>query len=81
MLLTGIFASKAINPDVVTVNGLIFGETRLFLVQALALVCVSIFAFFGSWLLLKITDMISPLRVSEDDERIGLDMSQHGEKL
>ena len=81
MLLTGIFASKAINPEVVTVSGLIFGETRLFIVQTLALVCVSIFAFFGSWLLLKVTDMISPLRVSEDDERIGLDMSQHGEKL
>ncbi|MFD2164289.1 ammonium transporter [Paradesertivirga mongoliensis] len=81
MLLTGVFASKAINPDVVTVNGLVFGEFRLFAVQSLALICVSIFAFFGSWLLLKITDMISPLRVSEDEERIGLDMSQHGEKL
>lgn len=81
MLLTGVFASKAINPDVVTVNGLIFGEVRLFAVQFLALVCVSVFAFFGSWLLLKITDLISPLRVSEEDERIGLDMSQHGEKL
>ncbi|MEJ6978913.1 ammonium transporter [Pedobacter sp. P351] len=81
MLLTGVFASKAINPDVVTTNGLIFGEFRLFAVQTLALICVSIFAFTGSWLLLKITDMISPLRVSEDDERLGLDMSQHGEKL
>ena len=81
MLLTGVFASSAINPEVVTVNGLVFGEIRLFAVQSVALVCVSIFAFFGSWLLLKITDMISPLRVSEDEERLGLDMSQHGEKL
>jgi ammonium transporter, Amt family len=81
MLLTGVFASKEINPDIVTVNGLAFGETKLFIVQSLALVCVSIFAFLGSWLLLKITDSISPLRVSEEDERIGLDMSQHGEKL
>lgn len=81
MLLTGVFASKAINPDVVTTDGLIFGEFRLFAVQTLALICVSIFAFIGSWLLLKITDTISPLRVSEDEERLGLDMSQHGEKL
>ncbi len=81
MLLTGVFATKAINPDVVTVNGLIFGEFRLFAVQTLALICVSIFAFLGSLLLLKITDIISPLRVSGDEERIGLDMSQHGEKL
>jgi Amt family ammonium transporter len=80
MLLTGVFASKAINHDIPN-NGLIFGEFRLFAVQTFALVCVSIFAFFGSWLLLKVTDMISPLRVSEEEERIGLDMSQHGEKL
>jgi len=32
-------------------------------------------------LLLKITDMISPLRVSAEEEQIGLDVSQHGEKL
>jgi ammonium transporter, Amt family len=81
MLLTGVFASKEINPEIVTVNGLIFGEFHLFAVQSLALICVSIYAFFGSLLLLKITDMISRLRVSEEDERLGLDMSQHGEKL
>ena len=47
----------------------------------LALVVASLFSFFGSLLLLKITDMISPLRVSPEDEQIGLDISQHGEKL
>ena len=41
----------------------------------------SVFAFFGSLLLLKITDMISPLRVSKEEEELGLDISQHGEKL
>jgi Amt family ammonium transporter len=45
------------------------------------MIIVSIYAFFGSLLLLKITDMISPLRVSKEDEVIGLDISQHGEKL
>ncbi|HEY2580386.1 MAG TPA: hypothetical protein VGI43_01185, partial [Mucilaginibacter sp.] len=38
-------------------------------------------SFFGSLLLLKITDMISPLRVSAEEELIGLDISQHGERL
>ena len=81
MLLTGVFASQAINPGNVTGNGLIFGEYKLFIVQAVALVGVSAFAFIGSWLLLKLTDIISPLRVSEEDEMLGLDISQHGEKL
>ncbi|WDF56844.1 ammonium transporter [Mucilaginibacter sp. KACC 22063] len=80
MLLTGVFANKAVNPAVTT-NGLFFGETHLFLVQLMALIGVSIFAFAGSYVLLKITDIISPLRVSVDEEAVGLDISQHGEKL
>ena len=81
MLLTGVFANQNVNPGNTTGNGLFFGETHLFFVQCIALVLVSIFSFFGSLLLLKITDMISPLRVSAEDEVIGLDISQHGEKL
>jgi Amt family ammonium transporter len=45
------------------------------------MVGVSAFAFFGTLLLLRITDWISPLRVSMEEEIVGLDMSQHGEKL
>ncbi len=81
MLLTGVFAHTNVNPANTTGEGLFFGEWHLFSVQAIAMVVVSIFAFFGSLLLLKITDMISPLRVSKEDEVIGLDVSQHGEKL
>ncbi|WP_413666402.1 ammonium transporter [Mucilaginibacter sp. Mucisp86] len=81
MLLTGVFASQHVNANNTTGNGLFFGETHLFIVQLVALICVSIFAFFGSLLLLKITDMISPLRVSAEEEEQGLDLSQHGEKL
>jgi Amt family ammonium transporter len=81
MLLTGVFANKNVNASNLTGNGLFFGETHLFFVQCVSLVAVSIFAFFGSLLLLKITDMISPLRVSKEDEVIGLDISQHGERL
>jgi Amt family ammonium transporter len=82
MLLTGVFAQKNVNPTGNTTgNGLFFGETHLFLVQLEALVLVSIFAFFGSLLLLKITDMITPLRVTTEDEAVGLDISQHDEKL
>lgn len=80
MLLTGVFANKGVNPAVAT-NGLYFGQTGLFLVQALAMIGVSLFAFCGTFILLKITNWITPLRVSPEEEGIGLDLSQHGERL
>ena len=81
MLLTGVFANQNVNSANTTGDGLFFGHTHLFFVQCIALVAASVFSFFGSLLLLKITDMISPLRVTPEDELIGLDISQHGEKL
>ena len=80
MLLTGVFASKSINPAV-TDQGLIFGETSLFITQLTAMVIVSIFAFVASYALFFIVNKITPLRVSEDKEELGLDISQHGEYL
>ena len=80
MILTAVFAHKSINAAVVN-NGLIFGETKLFFTHVIAVICVSLFAFGGSYLLLKVTDWIIPLRVSADEEKDGLDWSQHGEKL
>lgn len=80
MLLTGIFASKAVNPGVVD-QGLLFGETTLFFNQLIALVIVSVFAFTASYFLFFIVNKITPLRVSEDKEELGLDISQHGEYL
>lgn len=81
MLLTGVFASQAVNPAIELGNGLIFGEYKLFLVHLGALAGVSAFAFGGSWVLLRITDMITPLRVSREEEQLGLDLSQHDEQL
>ena len=80
MLMTGIFATKGINAAVTT-EGLAFGETGLFFTHLIALVVVSAFAFVMSYLMLKITDTILPLRVSEADEKEGLDVSQHDEFL
>lgn len=80
MILTGVFAHKNIN-SVVVDNGLFFGETKLFLTHLGAMLLVSVFAFGGTFILLKITDLILPLRVSEVEESEGLDWSQHGERL
>jgi len=80
MLLTGLFASKLINSAAVDglVNG---GGIDLFKNHVIGLVSVALFAFLGSLLLLKITDMISPLRVSEEERKIGLDITQHNEEI
>jgi Amt family ammonium transporter len=80
MLLTGLFASKLINSAAVDglVNG---GGIDLFKSHVIGLVAVAAFAFLGSLLLLKITDLISPLRVSDEERRIGLDITQHNEEI
>jgi ammonium transporter, Amt family len=80
MLLTGVFASKAVNSAVAD-QGLFFGETKLFLNQLFAMVCVSLFAFTVAYALFFIVNKITPLRVSEDKEELGLDITQHGEYL
>ncbi|TDO70435.1 Amt family ammonium transporter [Flavobacterium chryseum] len=81
MLLTGVFASNTVNSIVGENQGLIFGDATLFLTQLKALVLVSIFAFVGSYALFFIVNKITPLRVTEEKEELGLDISQHGEYL
>jgi len=80
MLLTGVFANSAINP-VVEVNGLFYGETGLFKAHVIGLIGATVFTLVFAFVLLKVTDLITPLRVSEEEEEEGLDLSQHGEKL
>ncbi len=80
MMLTAVFASKNINPAVVD-QGLAFGETKLFIHQMIALVGVSVFAFTMSYFLFYVVNKITPLRVSEEKEQLGLDITQHGECL
>jgi Amt family ammonium transporter len=80
MILTGVFATSAVNPAVSS-EGLAYGEFTLFTNHMLALVIVSVFAFGMSYAILFVTDKILPLRVSEEDEKVGLDISQHNEFL
>ena len=81
MLLTGVFASKSVNAIVGDNQGLIYGDTTLFFTQLKALVLTSIFAFAVSYALFFIVNKITPLRVSEEKEELGLDITQHGEFL
>jgi Amt family ammonium transporter len=73
---TGLFASAAINGA----SGLFFGNPSQLVAQLIAIAVVVPFAFFGSYLLLKMVNVFSPLRVSEEAEDAGLDLSEHGEE-
>lgn len=74
MILTAIFAQGE-NASLLHGGWNVFGH------HMMALVIVSAFTFFGSLLLFKITNFFIPLRVSEESEHMGLDLSQHDESL
>lgn len=76
-LATGLFASKAINPA--GNDGLFFGNPSLLGIQALTVLVAWIYSFVVTLVLLKILDRTMGLRVSEEHEINGLDLSQHGE--
>jgi len=74
---TGLFASTAINAA--GPNGLFFGNPALVVAQLIGIVIVAGFAFVGSYALLRVINVFTPVRVSPKEEDAGLDMSQHGE--
>lgn len=75
---TGIFAQKSIN-GVARWDGLIYGDYHLFLAQIISIVATIAVAIVGTLICASIVKLFTPLRVSEHDERMGLDESQHGE--
>lgn len=79
MICTGIFASKDINPA--GANGLFYGGTHFFLIQLLGCIIVVVFSLAMSFVVFKLTNLIQPMRVSDREEEVGLDISQHDEKL
>ena len=76
-LLTGLFASKAVNAA--GADGLLFGNPKQFGIQLIAVVVSLVYCFVGAFVLLKVVDAVVGLRVTEEDEVVGLDLSQHGE--
>ncbi len=76
-LLTGVLAEKAWNG---TADGLLFGNPRQLLVQALAVLVTLAFSAAGTFVLLKLVNLLVPIKASARDEGLGLDVSQHGEE-
>ena len=78
MIATGLFASTAINAA--GANGLFSGNLKFFSVQLLSILVVWVYSFGVTFIILKVLDVIMGLRVDEEHEVVGLDLSQHGER-
>lgn len=76
---TGIFASKAINPA--GANGLLFGNPAQLWVQIVTAAVTASFSFVVTYALATLIDLFIGLRVSENEELVGLDISQHAESV
>jgi len=79
MIATGIFASKSINPA--GADGLIHGNITLLGIQAFTVVVVATFSFVLSLIIAKLIDLLMGLRVKDNEEMVGLDISQHAESI
>ena len=78
ILATGLFASKVVNPG--GADGLFFGNPGLFGIQLLVVVVTMTFTIISTFLILKLVDSLTGLRVSSEEEATGLDLSQHNER-
>jgi Amt family ammonium transporter len=77
-LLTGVFATKTVNPN--GADGLLAGNAALVGIQAVAVLATIAFAGIGSTIIALGLRVVMPLRISVDDEIAGPDLSEHGEE-
>jgi Amt family ammonium transporter len=77
-LAIGIFASSIINPN--GPNGLLYGNPSQLLIQAIGVGVAGVMGFFGTYIILKVIDVLIGIRVSAKVEQEGLDISEHAER-
>lgn len=77
-LLAGVFASKLINPA--GADGLLYGNPKQLLIQLLAVAVAVGYTFIATFIIYKVVDIFFRMRVSEKDELVGLDLTQHRER-
>ena len=80
MLLTGVFANQLVHGIKDGPHGLWYGNAAFFFTQFKAMTIVAVYSFSVSWLIFKFINFILPLRVTSEEEELGLDASQHNEK-
>src|SRR6476469_10976203 len=77
-LAVGIFASLAINPN--GVNGLLYGNPQQLLIQAIGVAVAGVLGFGGTYIIMKVIDLLIGVRVSPKVEEAGLDIEEHAER-
>jgi Amt family ammonium transporter len=78
-VMTGLYASKAVNPSIAVEGYLVSGETQLFTANIVAVVIVAAFSFCATLIIVKLVNFVVPIRVGLDVEGHGLDHAMHGE--
>jgi Amt family ammonium transporter len=78
VIATGIFATTLVNPG--GANGLLHGNSGLLTTQVTAVVVTWVYAFVVTYIIAKVIDGTIGMRVGEDEEAIGLDITQHAER-
>ena len=76
-LLTGVFAEKALNG---VADGALYGNPRQLLIQGAAVLAALVYSGAMSFVLLKLVNLVLPIRAAAADEVEGLDVTQHGEE-
>jgi Amt family ammonium transporter len=76
-LLTGVFAEEAING---VANGAMFGNPGQLGIQGAAILAAIVYSGGMTFILLKVIGLVLPLRATDDDESVGLDITMHGEE-
>ncbi len=79
VLSLAVFADASVNPAGGT-NGLLLGDAHFFVVESLAVIAAAAYAFAFTWVMLKVINVVSAVRVTAEQEEIGLDQTLHGEQ-
>ena len=77
-ILLGVFATKYVNAN--GADGLLYGGYYFFFKQIVAVVAASIYGFVFTYVMLVIINKITPVKVTAEEERMGLDFALHGER-
>lgn len=78
-ILTGLYATKEVNPSIATEGYFVSGETELFVANLASVAAVSAYAFVATVIIVKLVNLFIPIRVSAEVEGSGLDFGIHGE--
>ncbi|MDO8302006.1 MAG: ammonium transporter, partial [Sedimentisphaerales bacterium] len=77
-IVTGLFATKAVNAA--GADGLFYGNPKQLVIQLIAVGVTAAYAFIATWIIFKLVDKFIGVRVSEKEEAMGLDLTQHNER-